>query len=111
MRYVVVEFFGGPRDGERALFDFPPRELYDFAPLPGSSPGLIYGSATSSPEAPEVPHFRYRMVRPEHGYAVLELSDAEIRAVIHRPRDLEALLRQWADEYPSVRYDYVGRAE
>jgi hypothetical protein len=103
VRYVVVEFFGGPQDGERALFDFPPQEQYDVVVPPGPSASLM-----PSPEAVVLPRFRYRVAREQHSYAVLELSDVQIRAALSQ----ELYLRQLADASPSAtRYDYVGRAE
>lgn len=64
-RYVVVEFHGGPKDGLKALFEFPPHDSW-FFPLPGAA---------------NEPRHVYR-IADQQNFEVLHLDDAEIQELL-----------------------------
>jgi hypothetical protein len=102
MRYVAVEFRGGPRDGEKMLFEFPPAEVWEFA-----APRAFVNMDAPHAELPPERAYIYRLGSTQDGYEVVTLLDQQLRDCLKNPKLLAYVMNR---KRPML-FDYEGVRE
>lgn len=104
-RYVTVELFGGPRDGDKLLFEFPPVQEWEF-----EQHGTIDHRPMTTHAMPErvpiVVH-RYVMSASQPGYEVLTLLPDQVKLCVEKPE----VLHHIASRKKAMHFEYEGRFE
>lgn len=99
-KYVAVVFFGGPRDGDRVLFSFPPSLEWHFTPEVAKPEGSL-----DVIDPNRVVH-RYVMNESQDGFDVITFDDVELQDLLKEPGMIT--LRARMHEKRALRYDWEG---